>query len=173
MKKVKITKLTVILTSVIVASLLYVFALVPFFRMWNDLARRMEVVDLQYARDMARVENFDAYRNEYKQIEAIGVKNRSDEEERALFLKEIESFIQGLSISLKDIKPLKTQDKKGSETFYLELEMESSIGDLMAYLHTIATSGSLIRVERMTISTKEKKSNIHIIKQTVSKTFAV
>ena len=170
-RSIKITRLSALLIAVIGVMLAYVFIVNPLVGAWNELDRRVEVVNLQYMRDTRTVDNFDDYVELYHTYEDIAAQKRSDEEELALFLKEIENFAGPLDVAINDIKPLPNEEEKHKNVFLLRLEMEGAIDELVSFLHTIASSDTLIRVETMSLQTTSRRNNILTAKITLSKTF--
>jgi len=111
--------------------------------------------------------------NHYKEFESISTQNKKDEEEVAFFLKEIETFVNGLNININDIKPLPDEEESQAHIFLIDVEMESSIIDFMEFLHKIASSKNLIRIEKMSLITKGQRGHKLTIKLIISKTFLV
>jgi len=173
MKGFKLTKVSFLLIAVIGVLLSFVIIVNPLSNAWEALNRRVEVVNLQYVRDTKTVNNFDEYVTLFEKYEKISRQDNSDEEELALFLKELEAFASGYQISIDDIKPLPNRKDSNANTFLIRLEMQGTIQDVISYMHEIADSGTLIRIENLTIQTVSRRNNILNAKITLSKTFLV
>jgi len=173
LSEIKFSRLSVILIVLIIFILGYFFIFVPIARQWKELNRRIEVVNLQYLRNSRTVTNFDDYVKHYKEFELITKQTKTAEEEIAFFLKEIESFINNLNVTINDIKPLPDEQDNQAHVFFIELEIESSVIDFISFLHKIASSPTMIRVEKMTLMTKGKKDNRLSLRLIISKTFIV
>ena len=171
--KMKVSRLSVILVVIIIVILGYVFIVMPLARQGKELNRRIEVVNLQHLRNSRTVTNFDEYVTNYKEFESIARQNKTDEEEIALFFKEIESFISNLNIRINDVKPLPDEDNNQSHVFLIDVEMASSMRDFMAFLHAIATSKTMIRVDKIVLTAQGKKDNRLTVRLIISKTFLV
>jgi len=169
--KIRMTKMSIVLVVTISGLLAYVFIAIPVMDQWKELNRRIEVVSLQYLRDTKTVNNFDEYKKLYTEYEAIARQAKTDEEEIAFFLKEIESFTANLNISINDIKPLPQERDKHTTILFIEIEMLSSMKDFIAFLHTIASSRTMIHIHKMSLSIISRRDDILTIKLVISKTF--
>ena len=169
----KVSRLSIVLGGVIIVILGYVFIVMPLVRQVKELNRRIEVATLQHLRSSRTVSHFDEYVTNYKEFESIMRQSKTDKEEIAFFLKEIESFIADLNIRINDIKPLPDEDTQQSHVFFIDVEMDSSLKDFIMFLHAIATSKTMIRVERIVLTVQGKKDNRLTIELILSKTFLV
>jgi Tfp pilus assembly protein PilO len=165
------TKASLIMVGVIALLLSFVFVYKPLSDLWNELDRRVEVVNLQYLRNTKTVSNFNDYIALFQKYEEVSRQEKSDEEEGTLFLKEIEAFGLGLNLAINDIKPMPTVKDSHTTSFLIRLEMEGTIEDFIAYLHAIASSNTLIRVEDLSLQTVSRRNNVLNAKVTLSKTF--
>jgi Tfp pilus assembly protein PilO len=168
---IKMTRLSSFLAVIIGLLLAFVLIFNPLFSLWKDLARRIEVVHLQYGRDTKTIDNYERYIELFNTYEAIARQARSDEEELAFFLKEIEEFSSGLALSIQDIKPMAPNDEKYTNRFGLQLEIQGPIADIISFFHRIASSETLIRIESFSLQTISRRDNVLNIKLAVSKTY--
>jgi len=87
---VKMTKLSVVLIIVISTLLGYVFGVLPLWREWQGLEGRMERLHMEYQRDSRTVAHLGDSLQQYREHEGVTKQTRTNEEEVAFFLKEIE-----------------------------------------------------------------------------------
>lgn len=168
---IKMTKLSSVLTIIIGLLLVFVLVVNPLYSWWKDLGRRIEVVNLQYGRDSKTIEQYDQYIELFNAYEKIARQAHSDEEELAVFLKEIEEFAAGLSLAIDDIKPMPRNDERHANRFGLRLEIQGPITDIISFFHRIASSETLIRIETFSLQTISRRDNVLNVKLAVSKTY--
>ncbi len=83
---------------------------------------------------------------------------RSDEEERAGLLSEIEKLARKSSVFLADIKPSLTEKTEPYKKYTVELKIESEIGYIIDFIYQLEKSPRLFRVKDFHLTPKEKKS---------------
>ncbi|MFH1384390.1 MAG: hypothetical protein ABIH47_05430 [Candidatus Omnitrophota bacterium] len=171
MKYIKITKIRVVLVILSIVLIAYIFVMIPLGKGWKDLERRIDKANIQYLRGSQTVRCFDDSLRQFKEYERKMKQTKSNEEEVALFLKEIELFIKQVKVDINDIKPLPDEMREETHVFLIKVELECTIQDLVVLLHTIASSQTLIRVEKMDMTTQSYQQSKLTVTLVFSKTF--
>ena len=83
--------------------------------------------------------------------------NLSEEEETAVFLKEVEDIAKNSSVQLIDLKPYSAERKDFYIEYRIEIETESNMNQLVAFIHNLQGSDSLLRVIKFRINPKPDK----------------
>jgi len=95
----------------------------------------------------------------------------SEEEETAVLLKEIEDIARKSSVQLIDLKPY----SQGKIDFYIEyrieIETESNMNQLVAFIYNLQNSESLLKVVKFRINSKADKHDILKAYLTITKVF--
>lgn len=148
---VKMTKTSYALLIIIIAMLLYVFCFIPIAENFKRMQRDIEGLNIQFIKNVRTISDFDVLYKRYQEYKDVVKQTRSDEEEMAFFIKEIQAYTQELSLSIKDIKPMSKVGSAGVNIFSVDVNIEGSIKDLVLLLHKIASEKKLIKVEKMSL----------------------
>jgi len=164
-------QLAIPLVFIIVMLLAYVFLYVPVRDKMDDLDKRIEMVNIQYLRNASTVNNFDEYLNRFREYDNMAKQTRDDEAEKAFFLKEFETIVGPMQLSVNDIKPLPVEEEQFKKAFFIKVEMTGAIKECISFLHKIASNHSLVHVENMTITSENSRTSLLTYEMTISKTF--
>ena len=167
--KPKLTKLTIALSVIILLLLIVYLIYLPLRNKWLLMNDKIDSLEIQYMRDQTLLTLGKENTNE--NILAKFRQSNSDEEEIAVFIKDIEYIFKNSNIIINDIKPLDPEIVDESKKFILRLEMQANIKDLIRFLYAIKEEYSNIKVDKLNIATISRKNNILLIKIYLSKTF--
>ena len=167
--KPKLTKLTIALSVIILLLLIVYLIYLPLRNKWLLMNDKIDSLEIQYMRDQTLLTLGKENTNE--NILAKFRQSNSDEEEIAVFIKDIEYIFKNSNIIINDIKPLDPEIVDESKKFILRLEMQANIKDLIRFLYAIKEEYCNIKVDKLNIATISRKNNILLIKIYLSKTF--
>jgi len=95
----------------------------------------------------------------------------SEEEETASFLKEIEDIARKSQLQLIDLKPYSAERKDFYTEYRIEIETESDMNQLVAFIHNLQGLDSLLRIIKFRISPKVDKTSMVKTYLTITKVF--
>jgi Tfp pilus assembly protein PilO len=84
----------------------------------------------------------------------------SDEEEIARLLNLIEQTARKTGISLSDVKPEQVRSDKTIKRYIVQLNAESSLEQLMSFIHELEHSPQILKIDKMSTVPKEDKSAV-------------
>lgn len=161
----------IVLVAIIAILLIYGVIFLPLARKWSQLEDRIQDLDVQYLRNLKTVGLFDESFAQYNLYEGDITQKSTDEEEIALFLKNVEELIRNKMMTIRDIKPLDVRDAVKVHTVLIEVEFEGSINNLVALLHELASSQTLTYVEKLSIAPISQVDNSLIFTVVFAKSF--
>ena len=153
-------RLTIILTLVIGVLASYMFVIYPLFKRWRSIGDEVAVAKARYVKHRALLENIDEYKALYVEHEDALHLRGSDEEVAALFLKDLEGFVEKAGLAIVDIKVLPKLYETGVVRFLVQVEMESEVPQFIEFLKVLSTTNKLIAAERLTVERKGAQQQI-------------
>jgi len=93
----------------------------------------------------------------------------SEEKETNTFLKEVENIAKESRIYLISVKSTGVRTEGKVRQYFLTLDFEGKMEDLIGFFHAIETSKTLLKIERFQIKPKTERSNIVLCTVDVSK----
>lgn len=93
----------------------------------------------------------------------------SEEKEVTTFLKDVENFAKDSSVYLLDIKPSGKKDLGKTRQYFLKLEFEAVMDQVLNFFYVIENSKQLLQVEEYQIQPKSEGSSIVTCSMSVSK----
>jgi len=96
-------------------------------------------------------------------------KAASDEEETISLLKEVELLANKSGINLIDLKPAEVKESASIKKYFVNLNCEAQMQQLMDFMHQIESSDKMLKVERFEINPKSKESSIATCGMSVSR----
>ena len=85
---------------------------------------------------------------------------KTEEEEVTSFLKEIEVLADKNSVYLVDMKPAEVKGKGQSNKFYVNLNCEAQMEQIVSFMYGIENSDMLLTIDKYQITPKSKDSSI-------------
>ncbi len=95
----------------------------------------------------------------------------SDEEEMTSFMKEMEDMAGKSSVYLVDIKPGAVKSQEQLKKYYITLNCEAQMEQIVDFMYGLENSSRLFTIERYQITPKAKDSSLARCSISVSKTF--
>ena len=99
-----------------------------------------------------------AVTNEYGRFgSTIRMKGSSDEENSRM-LSEVDRLAGENKIGLSATKPSVTRKDSDTESYSVEIEVETSLSQLIGFIYAVESSPQLLRVERLILNSKGEKA---------------
>ena len=95
---------------------------------------------------------------------------QSEEKEVTIFLQEIENIAKESQVYLVDIRASGQAEESLSKQYFLEMEFEAQMEQVMRFFHSIESIDKLFKIERYRMRQKTEGSSIVACGVTVSKT---
>lgn len=126
----------------------------------EELIRNSFIITTQEKRILKEIREYDPYFNVPE----------SEEKENTAFLKEVENYAKDSSVYLVDIKPSGKKEMGASKQYFLKLEFEAIMDQVLNFFYIIENSRKLLRIEGYQLSPKTEGSSIMTCSVSVSKT---
>lgn len=132
----------------------------PFHARLLALGREVALAEAKLGKGIGLIAYKEAITKEYERYASyFSLRNLSDEESVANFLKEIEKVSRASGLVVLDMKPQKeTKADKFSKQYIINLKAEGNMEELIAFLYALHTSPLLFGVEKMTLAPKAEES---------------
>ena len=130
-----------------------------------------EVADLKnnIRRSVHLLSQKERMTKEMEQFADYSVKSKSSDEETLGLLKHIEELANKTSLNLLYVKPAGTNPAEVAEKYYVTLESEGQIQQLVQFFYEIENSKLLLRVEKYTLQPADTGSTVIKCSATVSR----
>ncbi|MCM8787282.1 MAG: hypothetical protein NC935_04425 [Candidatus Omnitrophica bacterium] len=123
----------------------------------NDEIKKTELSIKNNLRILAQKDKILAESSKYN---LFLTSSKTDEEEIALFLKETENIANKASIYLVDLKPTTSSQEGLMTKYFVNLNCEGQMEQILDFMYQIENSNSLMAIERYQISQKAKGSSV-------------
>ena len=100
----------------------------------------------------------EAVEEDYRRYGALIMKQGSSDEENSAMMSEVDKLAGQNKVILTATKPLKGNKDADSESYAVEVEIESDMPALMGFVCALESSGQLLRVDRLTVDAKGGKN---------------
>lgn len=132
----------------------------PFHARLSALGREVALGEAKLGHGIGLIAYQEAITREYAHYASyFSLRNLSDEESVANFLKEIEKTSRASGLVVLDMKPQKEmKEDKFSKQYTINLRAEGNMEELIAFLYALHTSPLLFGVEKMTLAPKAEDS---------------
>lgn len=136
------------------------------FHSLNQQGRDLEMSIKKSVRLLAQKERMMKEAEEYA---AYSAESKSPEGEAGAFLKHIEELANQSSVNLLYAKPASTQEKEAVKKYYVTLECEGQVEQLVNFFYQIENSKLLLRIEKYALQPTAKESSVIKCAVTISK----
>ncbi len=142
---------------VLVALLISGIAMGPIRNKFRDLESRISSQEKELARNLRILAPAarKVVESEYLRNGLRIQKKGSSDEENSLMLAELDQLAGQNKLTLLATKPQKAKPDRDFETYVVEVEVETDMPALMGFVYGIETSSQLLRIDRLTIDSKE------------------
>ncbi len=132
---------------------------VPISQKFKKINSEIRMNEQQLAQGLRNLNHKEDIVREYQKYLPYIKSKYSEGEEVAKLLEEIEGISRTAGVSIADVKPRPPKQVDIYRYYYIEIEVESSMEALINFLHQLGSAKQLYRVNRISISTKEKNSS--------------
>ena len=151
--------LILITTAVVASTLFYGFIIEPLINAYSKIDRQIASGALKLERNNKLIRRSDIINNEYKKYRALIKPSLSEEEAKAGILKTIESIARACNMYISNIRPQPVRTLSFYKELSFELVGEASIDNLVKFIYDIQKSGNLLRVSRLTLTSRTSKKD--------------
>ncbi len=130
----------------------------PVMRVLNNLSEEISVHEKKLERSMRIWNEGDSIRSEYERNMLSLKKILSDEEEIAGLSSEIEKLGRKTAVLIKNIKPLPIEEGTLYTQYKINIEAEAEMPFLMDFIYQLEKSPQLLKVNRFSLTPKNKQS---------------
>lgn len=139
---------------VIFLSVIYSFILEPLYKEYADLNQEINTRHVQLAKNLRLIREKDIVKQEFKKYGHRLKADRSDEEEMATVLTEIEKIGNSTGIYLSDVKPQKMQEMDFYKIMLVEIRFQGTMQTLSKFIYELQDSALLLKASRLQINSK-------------------
>jgi Tfp pilus assembly protein PilO len=132
----------------------------PVFSKINSLDTEIRQRELGIKKNLHILAQKDRITVEKAKYVSFSSLKKSDEEEITALLKEIEKLADKHSVYLVDMKPADAKGKGSSNKFYVNLNCEAQMEQIVSFMYGIENSDELLTVDKYQINPKSKDSSI-------------
>ncbi len=126
----------------------------------RQLNQEILIAELDLCRDLRNLDEKEAITKEFQDYAKYVKQMGSDEEDMAMFLREIENLAHKSSINLLDVKPQMPQAKDLHKQFTVNAEAEGDMPALIMFLHQLNTSDCLLRSEKISLKLSQEENSL-------------
>lgn len=126
----------------------------------SALRQEIQVTETKLARGLRSQRQKDVIVKEYKTFENYLKLKGSDEENVSAILREIEKLSREAGISLSDIKPKSSNSRVLYSEYTVEVRTDASLRDLINFLYRLNDSNLLLRVDKLSATLADEKSDL-------------
>lgn len=137
----------------------------------NKIKKLNEEIELQekkLQRYLYILTQEDTITQEHKKYTENVMQASSDEEEKSKLLTAIEELARKSSVSLKNVKPGKTEREGPYNKYTVDIETESKIAYLADFMYQLEKSPRLLRVKEFILAPQQRKSSTLKARMTIT-----
>ncbi len=132
----------------------------PIFSRLKLLDDRIKTQEESIRKNARIVSEKDRVMASVKEYSIYARKARSQEEESATLLDEVERLARKTSLYVVDMKPLAMEEDAVSRKYAVDLNCEAQMEQIMNFMYEVESSKGLLVVESFNITPKSKDSSI-------------
>lgn len=158
--------------AIISLSLFYNFILKPTIIKWRQLNRQVLNKEIELKRNIKYIKQKKEVGNIYQKYTAYIKRAGTEETEMAALLNEVEKVASTSGIRIANIRPKPTKDLQFCRKYILELNCEATMQDYIGFIYNLQTSGQLIRVEQLKVTSQGKDNPLLRARMIITKVLA-
>lgn len=148
-------KIIFIISCVLICiSISYRIILEPIVKKWFGLNNQIAAKQVKLKKDIKLLNRYESIKGEYQKYASLIKGPQSDEQQMAAVLSEIENLARKSNVYVSALKPRTIKDADFYQRFIVELELDTSVADLMKFFYHLQGSPQLLKVESMEINAK-------------------
>lgn len=142
----------------------------PIFSRIDQLNEEIELKEETVRKSLLTLNYEDRILSQRDQYNSYLREPQSEEKEITAFLKEAESLAKQSSVYLIDIKPTDKVVQNNMKQYFLRMDFEAQMDQVLNFFHSIATSDQLLKIERFQLRPKTEGSSIVYCSMSIFKT---
>ena len=143
----------------------------PIINTYKSLDQQTLDLQMNIKHSMHLLAQKERIKQQAEKLASFSVKEKSPEEETGALLKLVEDLANQSSVNLLYIKPANAKTTEVGKKYYVTLECEAKMEQLITFFHKIEDSSHLLRIEHYEIQPLEKGSSVAKTAVKISKTF--
>lgn len=152
-------KLLFYLTIAIIAfSLIFNFLIIPLGKKWSQLNREILAKEMKLRKNIKFLKQERAVKKIYLKYYDYSKREGSDEGEMTSLLDRVEKVASMAGIHIANIRPRPIKNFSFYKKYTLEMNCEATLLQFIEFIYNLQKTPRLIRVERLKITSQEKKS---------------
>ncbi len=141
----------------------------PFCNRWQRLIKDIEISKIELKKGVKILRQKENVNEEYNKYLTRFTAKESDEEEMALILNEIEAQARKNYVRIVNMKPRRVIKKDLYRMFYVDLDTEASMRNILKFIKGLKDSNFALCVEQLTLNSRARDPSILVGKMTVSR----
>lgn len=163
MKLIKLSirekRLLFICSIVVPLVFIYHFALNPAVKRWSALKKEVLREKIALEKNLRTIAGGRPASLEYKKYAGYAKIKGSDEEEKALMMRQIEKLASDAGVYIKQMSPYLQKEKlRLYKKYSVELECETALQKLTKFIYLLQTSERPLKVEKLHLSSAKSSS---------------
>ena len=139
---------------IISSSFFYRFVFEPVLKNWSELDSRIAAKKIKLQRCAKLIAGYQAGSAEYKNYAPAVNGVKSEEQELAEILSQIEEIARKSGVYPNVLKPNSVKDERLYKKFVAEAELDSAMKDLMKFFYQLENSSQMFKIESADINAK-------------------
>ena len=159
--KLSIKEIHLLFICSIVVSIFFIyhFAFNPAVKKWSALKKEISREEIALKRNLRTIAESGTANLEYKKYAGYAKLNGSDEEEKALMMRQIEKLASDAGVYIKQMSPYLQKEKpRLYKKYSVELECETALQKLTKFIYLLRTSERPLKVEKLHLSSAKSSS---------------
>lgn len=149
----------IIACFLICISLFYHIILEPVVKKWSTLNSQIAAKEVRLKKAIRLLREYESIKREYQKYASLVKGNQSDEQQMAAVLLEVENLARKSNVYINALKPRTIKDADFYQKFVVELELDTTVRDLMGFFYQLQGSPQILKVESMEMNAKSSQKD--------------
>ena len=145
----------------------------PIFQSYRSMNQQIQDLQMEIKRSLKILADKNHIEDEKKHYADYMVSPKSAEEEAIALLKYVEELANEAAVNLLYVKPAEQKSEGGQKKYYVTLECEAQMGQLIAFFYKVESSNQVLKVERFSVQPVSQGSSVVKSGVTIAKTVAL
>lgn len=148
------------ITILVFIWIVYSLIIEPLYNSWTRLDKDIEIARIELKKAVRILRQREDVTSEYNKYLDRFTTRESDEEEMALILNEIETQARQASVRIINMKPRRVVKNEFYRLFYVDLDTESSMRNILEFIKRLKDSKFSLCVEQLTLNSRTRDPSI-------------
>jgi Tfp pilus assembly protein PilO len=158
--------------AIISLSLTFNFVFKPASVKWRRLNRQIINKEIELKRNIKYIRQKKEIASIYQRYTGYIKRAGTNETEMSALLNDVEKVASTSGIHIANIRPKPAKDLQFFRKYILELNCEATMSDYIGFIYNLQTSGQLIRVEQLKLTSQGKNSSLLRARMIITKVLA-